>query len=370
MRILMLNYEYPPLGGGASPVTAALAHALSRAGHWIDVVTMHYRGIPYREDHGQLQIYRVPCMRRKQHICTTPEMATYLLPATVWGWLLSARGRYDVIHSHFLLPTAPAGLPIAYGRNLPHCVTLHGSDVPGYNPDRFGWQHRLISPLWQRLAHSVDALAAPSQFLARQAEAHGAPDVQVLPYGWNQPPHKNQPKQHRILIATRLLRRKGVHRALDALAQLALGDWKIVVAGDGPERERLQHQAQQLGLPITFVGFVKGSVLDDLYATSAIFVFVSEQDNFPVVLLEAMSARCAIVTSRSSGMPEVVGDTALLVDPHDVKAIRIAIDRLLHDPALREQLGSQARDRAATFDWQHMLPRYEAWYTAVKNSLL
>ena len=76
LRILMPNLEYPPLGGGAAPVTRGLAQALVELGHQVDVVTMGYRGLAAEEDDGGVRLYRVPGLRSRLELSRVHELAT------------------------------------------------------------------------------------------------------------------------------------------------------------------------------------------------------------------------------------------------------------------------------------------------------
>lgn len=357
MRILMLNYEYPPIGGGASPITRALAEQLAAAQHSVDVVTMGYGRLPFHEsfcdDH--LHIYRVPALRRSPVRAVTVEMASYLASAFPWALWRSWQTRYDLIHAHFLMPTTVIAAPLARLRNLPLVVTIHGSDVPGYNPDRFKRGHRLLAPVWRRMVAGADAIISPSRYLGGLLQQTYDRPVEIIPYGFHPPEGSVVERRKRILFASRLFPRKGAQFLLDALVGLDLSEWEVVIAGDGPMLEPLREQARTLGLNVSFPGFVKGQALQDLYASSAIFVFPSLHDNYPVVLLEALSAGCAIITNNVTGMPEVVGDAGLLVRPHDVAGLREAIVRLMNDATLRDQLGRLARRRIADLDWARIL---------------
>jgi glycosyltransferase involved in cell wall biosynthesis len=68
-RILVLNYEFPPLGGGASPVSYEIAKEYAKKGHQVDVVTMGFKGLPKEEKKEGMRIFRVPCIRLKKEIC-------------------------------------------------------------------------------------------------------------------------------------------------------------------------------------------------------------------------------------------------------------------------------------------------------------
>ncbi|MEN9935470.1 MAG: hypothetical protein RLZZ387_2049 [Chloroflexota bacterium] len=367
MRIMMLNYEYPPIGGGASPVTRALSEHLVAAGHEVDVVTMRYRGLPSLESSGGLRVFRVPAVRRSAVRAVTAEMLSYLATALPVALHLTGARRYDVVHSHFIMPTGALALALKRARGLPVVITAHGSDVPGYNPDRFQRGHRLLAPAWRGIARAADAIVSPSHFLRGMIRSGCDVPVEVIPYGYDAPRRRPEPKRRRLLFVSRLFPRKGAQHFLEALAGLDTSGWEVTVAGDGPMLEPLRQQARDLGLSVDFRGFIKGQELDDLYASSAVFVFPSAQDNFPVVLLEALSHGCAVVTSDVTGMPEVVGDAGLLAPPGDVPAIRAAIKRLMDNEALREELGERARAQVARFGWDGILARYVALYKDVSQ---
>src|SRR5271155_31233 len=97
-RILVLNYEFPPLGGGASPVSYELAKGLSETGDFdIDVVTMGYRGLPsYEEVNPHFRIHRVKCWRSKKEICYPWEQATYLVSGYFKCRELLKKNNYDI----------------------------------------------------------------------------------------------------------------------------------------------------------------------------------------------------------------------------------------------------------------------------------
>src|SRR5262249_23670106 len=86
-RVLVLNHDVPPVGGGASPVADGMAKAYVNRGHSVSVVTMHHGGLPSVEVRDGVRIFRIRCMRHRRHICTVPEMVSFVLSAR---WFLTA----------------------------------------------------------------------------------------------------------------------------------------------------------------------------------------------------------------------------------------------------------------------------------------
>jgi glycosyltransferase involved in cell wall biosynthesis len=161
-----------------------------------------------------------------------------------------------------------------------------------------------------------------------------------------------------------------VQHLLSALRELDLRGFEVDIVGDGPYLPTLKQMASEFGLPVRFWGWLdnKSPELKELYERSAIFAFTSEAENFPVVLLEAMAAGQAIVTSEGTGCPEVVGPDALLVPPRRPDSLAAALDRLIQDDDLRAQLGQRARARVEQeFGWQAIARRHVALYREVRD---
>ncbi len=367
LRVLMLNFEYPPLGGGGSPVTRGLSRALVARGHQVDVVTMGFRGLPRQEQDAGARIFRVSGLRSRVELSHVHELALYVWAAIHRSRALAAAVRYDVCHAHFLLPTGVVAYALRRSPAFPpYVVTSHGSDVPGYNPDRFTFLHRFTPPLIRRIARSSRAVIVPSAALEKLIveRFHDAvPSLVRIANGVDVDRFTPGLKERRILVATRLFERKGVQHVLEALAGISDHGHELDVAGDGPQRASLERQARLRGVPARFHGWLPRERLDRFFERSRIFVLATASDNFPVSLLEAMAARCAIVTTRAGGCPEVVGDAALLVEPGDVRGLRGALQVLVRDEALARDLGERAWRRVRErFGWAAIAERHEEVY--------
>jgi len=128
-------------------------------------------------------------------------------------------------------------------------------------------------------------------------------------------------------------------------------DWEFVVVGDGPYMHTLQAEAQATGSPVRFTGFLDKDSLCTYYDAAKIFVFPSIRENFPMVLLEAMEAGCAIITTDAEGCAEVVGDAGVVVPSGDVQAINAALSCLMADEGRCQDLSRRAEERAQLFQW-------------------
>jgi glycosyltransferase involved in cell wall biosynthesis len=361
MRILTICYEYPPIGGGGGVVCQGVAQALVRAGHEVHVVTSGMRDLPaYELDQG-VHVHRVPCVRRVRFHATAAELATQILPSYKKGLELARREPFDLIHCHFIIPSGVVAYMLHRRTGLPYVLTAHGSDVPGYNPERFELMHHVLAPFWRRIVARSAAITTPSHFLQELIGRRLDTPVVVIPNSFDAPSVPAVPRRDRILVVTRMVERKGVQHLVEAMAGLETG-WELCIAGDGPYLPTVKQLAQERGVPATFLGFVGREDLPALYGSAKIFVFPSLQENFPMVLLEAMSAGCAVVTSTVPGCAEVAGDAGVLVEPGDVSGLRRALARLLADEDAVAQLGRKGLERAARFAPERILRQYVALF--------
>ncbi len=381
MRILTHSYEFPPLGGGGAKVVYGLTTRLVKMGHEVDLVTMNFQGLKETESVEGINVHRVPCFRAKESVCHSPEMLSYILAAIPRTYRLVKEKGFDLNHTHFIFPDGIVSYVIKKLTGLPYIITIHGSDVPGYNPDRFAYQHKFLGPLWQRVVQSASQIVSPSNTLKSLLHRHcSTAPVVTIPNGLL--PNKFSPdveKTNRILVVSRMFARKGIQYFLQALAKLR-GKWKyeVNIVGDGPYLSTLKQVAKDLQVNVKFWGHIDNTSIElkELYETSRIFVCPSESENFPIVLLEAMGAGMAIITTENTGCAEVVGETGILVPSRNAEAIRKGVIRLFQNPELCKNLGQAARKRFEDhFTWDVVTKQYEKVYenfgsAALKNEKL
>ncbi len=371
LRILTTSYEYPPLGGGGAKVVNGLSTRLARKGHDVDLFTMGFRGLARTQVLNGVHIRRVPGVRLRMSTCSSVEMIPYAI-LTPFYVLKNLRVRgYAINHTHFIFPGGIISYLLKKRTGLPFVITAHGSDVPNYNPDRFRLLHRLLRPIWRKVVSEADLILCPSKSIEDLIKSsHPGARTRIIPNAIDTDKFKPREKNPRnLLIVTRMFERKGVQYALRALAEMR-GQFNINIVGDGPYLETVKSLAKELKVDAKFWGYVDNdsAELKELYETAAIFVFTSEAENFPIVLLEAMIAGAAIVTSSGTGCAEVVGDAGLLVPVKDAPAIKAALLRLVGDPELAGRLGRAARERVISrFGWDGVIEQHLEVYRMLQR---
>jgi glycosyltransferase involved in cell wall biosynthesis len=381
MRVLLLNYEFPPVGGGAGFATANIASSLVAMGIDAEVLTSRANG----EVDGALvdgvPVHRVSSWRVDVHDCGLRGAYTYLLTAALKRRKLHAKRHYDIEHYFFSMPTGLLTLIPEMKPATPYIVSLRGSDVPGYDPFNTKVEriHALMKPITRRIWHRAKKVIALSEALAATARKT-APDlnIDVIPNGIDteqfSPPERRRPGTPvRLITVARLLERKGIQTILEACAHPTLLPVELEIIGTGPYEATLREMVDALGLGdrVKFLGFVPNEELPRYYRRSDIFVLPSETESFGLVFAEAMSSGLPILASNVGGIPETVRDEidGLLCPPSDPASLRKNIMRLIDSVPKRAEISISQRQRILKYyPWEHIAARYAEVYRSVLTS--
>ena len=144
----------------------------------------------------------------------------------------------------------------------------------------------------------------------------------------------------------------GLIEAYSSLPQKTQREFPLVIVGASGWKNETIQDAIGKNSNVRLAGYVSRELLPALYEGCSLFVFPSLYEGFGMPVLEAMAAGAPIVTSSTSALPEVVGDTAILIDPEDIDDLAEAIERVLDDQQTAALMGSAARQRARQFTWE------------------
>jgi len=280
--------------------------------------------------------------------------------------------KVDVIHSHEF-HMAVYGMAASKLLRRRHVITMHGNQTMTSARRRrvalrlaFRASHATVAVSEDTRRHLLESLSIPPSRIC--TIPNGVPDPGGNPEG----PRKEFriSSDEIVLVAAGNLRpRKGHFVLLQALAQLTnegcTTPWRLIIAGEGPERPRLESFLTENGLTDRVHLPGQRSDVNDLMAAAHITVMPSLWEGLPLTILEGMHSGNAIVASRISGIPEAVRDEVdgLLVPPEDADALASALRRLLEDPGLLHRLATSSAERARSyFTVSRMMDDYEALY--------
>jgi len=370
MRLLLLNYEFPPLGGGAATATFHMARALVDRGHEVDVLTSGAREFPAEEIIDGVQIHRVRSLRRGVHDAGMLGAATYLIFAAHRLRKLIDSRDYDCAHFFFALPTgALANLWVRWtGR--PYIVSLRGSDVPGYDSGRvLAALHRILRGFARRILAGASYVVANSESLCDLAQG-SFPDtpIEVITNGIC--PTMFQPARHdytheplRLLSVSRMVNRKGLEDLIRAMADWRLSACELMIVGEGRLQGQLRTLARRLAVAdrVEFAGRLHGDSLSRCYRRADCFVLPSLKESFSMSLLEAMASGLPVVAARTGGIPELVEDgiNGRLVTPGDSEALAEGLAWILKSGKRRQRIGRANRQKVcAGYSWSRIVEAY------------
>jgi len=366
VNLLLVNYEYPPVGGGAANATQALARVFDQLGHRVVVLTSGLRGAAGMEDEIGIRVHRLPVDRRQVDRATQWEMAAFLRQSCQMVLPLHQQYRFDGAIAFFTIPSGPAVLRLNRLARTPYLVSLRGGDVPGHVPG-LGLKHILTRPLRRRVLRHAASVVANSEGLAATSRAADPISVRVIPNGVDCTlfhPATNadarRPDQRlRLLFVGRVHQEKNLGIVLQQLARLPPATrerFELQIAGDGAQRPELQALADRLGLSAQtrWLGWQPKEAVPALYRSADALVNPSHYEGMPNVVLEAMASGLPILASDVPGNRAVVasGVTGTLFSLDRPDQLGTALTRFAADRSWGQALGCAGRKRVeAEFSW-------------------
>lgn len=364
MNILVLNYEFPPIGGGGGAVSRDLAIMLKRRGHSVTVITMQYGNLPAKEEIEGVTVYRVKCLRKEAGVCHPQEQLTYLVSAIHFFRKYLREESFDVCHAHFIIPTGVAAVYLKQHFHIPYVITAHGSDVEGYNQKRFKLMHKVLRPVWKKIVREAEAVIAPSEFLkGLMLKSDRTGCYTIIPNGIDLPYYQKLVetycKTKSILTMCRLQETKGVQDVIRAFAGLGRTDWVLKVVGDGPYRSELERLTEELQVTdrIIFYGWVenKSKQYERLLGESYLYLSGSRFENCPMSVLEAAAAGCRLLITDIPAHRLLLSEEKVFFPCQNVDRLS---EWMLEEMQTYEDKVSVHYDMEK-YDWEKVCAKYE-----------
>jgi glycosyltransferase involved in cell wall biosynthesis len=378
MNILMINYEYPPLGGGGGVINKHLAEELSKKNN-ITLITTKFTDQKSYEICNNVEVFRVPvCFRNDKNAATLLSMLSFF-PSSLWrGYRLLTARQFDLIHSMFVIPSAPSGFMLAKMFCLPHVLSILGGDI--YDPSKRLSPHKtvLLHTLVDKILTGSDKIIGMSSDIIGRLTTYYSTSAQIelIPHGIERPVFAPKAREELgydskdILLVTvgRLIPRKAIHDLISALQSLNKNT-KLLIIGDGPERQRLQEVAESLRVSdrTLFLGNVSEETKFQLLNIADMYVSATRHEGFGLVFLEAMAVGLPIVSYDNGGHMDFLSDnqSGFLVRLGNVCALIHRIKVLSEDTALRRRMGQWNRQRVEDYYIASCAAKYQALYEAV-----
>jgi len=367
----MLNYEFPPLGGGAGNATFYLLKEFAKNKDIvIDLVTSSTGSFKKENFSKNITIYKLNIGKNNQLLRQSfKDLLVYSWKAYKYSKKLISQKKYNLIHAFFGIPCGY----IAYKLKIPYIVSLRGSDVPGHNP-KFNIIYFLLGSLIKKVWKNATFLIANSQDLRRTALAFYHQDyISVIPNGIDSkkffPNNKKSfEKTTKFLYAGRLNKIKGIDVLLEAFDQYSQKNkWcTLTIIGDGPLNQSLQNK-YKLNFQIIFLGRKNPEEMPNIYRNHDIFILPSLNEGMSNTILEAMASGLPIITTDTGGNKQLIKNNGLIIPKNDITALKQAFEKFYDNHQLINSMGQQSRQLAIYYDWSNTAKDYLKKYLVVKK---
>lgn len=384
LKILIVNYEHPPIGGGGGVSTQTLARELVRKGHCVHILTTWMKGFPKESDEEGVRIFRVPVLFRTDlKTATNISMLTFPITSIIKGLSLCRKFKYDIINTHFYAPSGPTGMVLSILTGIPNVLYIHGADV--YDPTRMNKTpagRGVLSFLLRQSARLQNvfarSLACQSSDTKRNIDRYIAAkmNIRVIPLPFQKPSHPKvsraalgmKPGIFYLFSAGRVVKRKGYDYLIRAMKGLN-EKIHLIIVGDGPELGPLSALARELGLEkrVRLLGYVERE--EDkygYYGACDMFVLSSVHEGMGIVVQEAMEFGMPVVATNHGGQVDLIrdGQNGTLVPPADPETLAAAIDSLYRNKKKRELYGRENARLIRSYYVERIAGEFLDWYRA------
>lgn len=379
LKILFVNYEYPPLGGGGGVVMRALARELARR-HEVTVLTSQALDLARESDDGGVRVLRAPVFFRNQLATANfPSMLAYLPSALLRGLSLRRTAQFDVINTHFVVPSGPVGQMLRRLFGAPNVLSVHGGDL--FDPSKRSSPHRhawLRGPI-RHMLNAAEAVVGQSRDTVRHVEQiYGVHrPVELIPLGIDRPTAAAGASRAQLgipddafvmLTIGRIVPRKSSVQLVEALVESERPNTHLVLVGDGPDAEAVRNAAHAAGVAdrVHLLGYVTEQQKLQALACADIFVSSSQHEGFGLVFLEAMAFALPVVCYNRGGQIDFLSTptTGHVVQLNDLEAFTRAIVDLHDHPQQRRAIGQHNLRAVEDYFIDRCAERYEAVFAA------
>jgi glycosyltransferase involved in cell wall biosynthesis len=376
MNILMLNYEFPPIGGGAGKVHLNMLREYSNRNDLnIDVLTSAPQpGNQIIRLFDNINIHKVGVHKKNLHFWRRIEIFEWIIKAGLYYRKMIKQKKYDFVHSFFGFPT---GWFCYRSRSkLPYIISLRGSDVPGKNL-RFAFEYKLLGLIFTAIWKNASALIACSEGLKQRAlRFYPEVKIDVIPNGVDiekfRPVSENRIKKSdiiRLITVGRLSITKRVDILIDAVKILVEQgkNVKLLIVGGGPLKDSLEKLTTQKNLTnfIEFKGIVDSEQMPQFYQNSDLYISATMQEGMSNAMLEAMASGLPIITTQCEGIDELIKENGIIVKDETADEIAKTISELVMNTGKLESMSRAARKLSENFTWKSISEEYLKFYQKI-----
>ncbi len=375
MNLLVLNYEYPPLGGGAGVITQNISKGLASRGHKITVITTWFENEPEEFTADNLRIIRLKSKREKVFQSNPREMISWMFAAKKFLKSHLKTSNYDLCFANFSLPGGEVAYSMKLMYNLPYVVISHGHDIPWFMPEQMMWYHaftyhwirKICLQSERNYVQSQDMKTNIDSFLSKTFENKN----KIIHNGWDsnkfKPDYSKRSTKFIILFAGRLVSQKDPLSFLESIKLLndEISDFEVHILGDGKLRVKMENFVDNNGLEnkVIFKSWITKDEMLTEYQTASLTVLPSLNEGMSIATLEALSCGQYVITTRISNNETLISEyiNGTFIEKKDPEDIKSKILSFYHTKFKNNYLidESDLKKYHELYEWDKIIDQYE-----------
>ncbi len=380
MKILVLNYEYPPLGGGAGNITKNLSQNFAQNGNIVVVVTTWYNNLPeYDNSYKNLEIFRLKSKRKHLFHSNPIEMYSWIKKSSEFLKKYLKTNKFDICLANFSIPGGYVALKIKKEFNLPYCVLSHGHDIPWFYKRQMFFFHLILQFVIKTICKQASRNFVQTEFMKQNIDKFLGKKLLhkniVIPNGvelFESITSERENEPFTVIFVGRFVQQKDPFTLLKALKKLKRMDipFKLLMVGDGPLRNKMEKFVDKNNLlNTTFTGWIPQEQVNKIYNKSHTIITPSLAEGMSIANIEALAAGVFLIATPVSGNKEMLEccKNGVLIEQGNYNEIANQLQKFYFEQYLSKNFRAQeaAKQFTKQFGWKNIADLYQTEFKKV-----
>ncbi len=381
MKLLVLNYEYPPIGGGAGVITQNISERLALLGHKVTVVTSWYKTEKEVEEKGNLKIIRLKSKRKHTYKSSITEMLSWIYESRKFLNDYCKAEKFDLCFANFAIPSGIVALFLKRKYGLKYTIISHGHDIPWRFPKQMLYFH-IATYFWIKkiciesevnfmqteiMKENIDKFLG-KKYLSKNMLIRNGLDTRLF-----LPDYSRKSKEFKMVFTGRLVEQKDPFTVLNAIKIFGEKhkDFILHIMGDGVLRKGMEGFVRENNLNdnVKFFGWVSKEEMVKEYQSAHVNVIASVFEGMSIGVFESLACGCFLITTAIDDIEHIVTpiENAVLVNFYSPKEMAEQIEKYYNEKYLKnyvvpERLINGLKNE---FDWNHRVEEYQAVFKRI-----
>jgi len=375
MNVLILNYEYPPIGGGAGVITQNISERLVNKGNQVTVITTWFQGEEEISTTANLTVIRLKAKRQHKHKSSVSEMLSWVGESKKFLKEYCSKNKFDICFANFAIPGGIVALYLKKMFGLKYTIISHGHDIPWRFPKQMRLFHvatyfkimKICRKSEANFMQTVEMMQNINSFMGSKYMNKNV----LIPNGIDtrlfKPDYRKRRSKLKIVYTGRLVEQKDPFTFLKAvkLFSAVCADMEVVVLGDGILLPKMKEyvNANKLQDIMGFKGWVPKTEMVQQYQSAQVAIVTSLFEGMSIAVMESLACGCYLISTPIDGIREIISTdvNGVIVDFGSSKEIVTQLEKYYNEKHKKGYTipDSVTSKLANTYDWDNIVPQYE-----------